>query len=140
MAVYQTKQTAAILEAIKHIGQGHFTASQIADKMKQDGQGVGLSTIYRLLDQLVQSGQVRMYHLSPTSPACYELAEGTRESEDCHRHYHFKCKECGLLFHISCTKINQFTEHILSEHEFHIDYANTVFYGICKSCKSLSEK
>ena len=133
---YRTKQKSLILSAIRAMGEGHFTAQEISEKMKEGGNAVGLTTVYRLLDRMVEGGEVRKYVHSSTSPACYEWIGSPTENEECQRHYHLKCKCCQRLFHVKCHQIDHFTEHILFEHGFSIDHATTVFLGVCEHCRA----
>ena len=55
---YHTKQQKIILEYLMSGGQSYVTVSQIAAHLKEQGQSVGLTTIYRHLDKFEQEGLV----------------------------------------------------------------------------------
>ena len=55
---YMTKQQAAVLQCIASCPGGRATAMDLAQKLRQDGQSVGLSTVYRQLEKLVAQGKV----------------------------------------------------------------------------------
>ena len=129
---YHTRQRDVILSCMREEGGAHFTAGDIALKMQNRGEGVGLATIYRLLDKMVEEGQIRKFITGSGNPACYQLPE--TENEACRHHYHLKCGKCGRLFHVECEHIDEFTAHLLEEHGFQVDHSKTVFYGLCREC------
>lgn len=131
---YRTRQQADILACLTESGSAHFTAAEIAAKMRARGSTVGLTTVYRCLDRLVEEGALRKFILDASSAACYQLPEIGEQKQACRQHYHLKCEKCGKLIHAECTEIDRFTAHMRSDHGFVIDHAKTVFYGICASC------
>jgi Fur family ferric uptake transcriptional regulator len=131
---YKTRQRAELLSCMKEAGSTHFTAADIASRMHERGSTVGLTTIYRLLDKLVEQGQLRRFILGNTGAACYQLVSSGVSAEACRCHYHLKCEKCGRLIHAECAEIDGFTKHMRIEHGFTINHAKTVFYGICEAC------
>ncbi len=132
---YQTKQRAQILSCLEELGSAHVTAADIAAKMQGKGIRVGLTTIYRCLDRMVEQGELRRYLLGSSDAACYQLSM-LKEGESCKEHYHLKCEKCGRLIHAQCHEIDRFTEHMREEHGFTIDHGKTVFYGVCAECEN----
>lgn len=53
---YMTKQQTAVLQCIASCPGGRTTAIELAQRLRQDGQPVGLSTVYRQLEKLVAPG------------------------------------------------------------------------------------
>ncbi len=131
---YHTRQREELLSCMAAMGNEHFTAMDMATKMKAMGSTVGLTTVYRHLDKLVEEGIVRRFFVDAASAACYQLRAVGQEGEECRRHYHLKCERCARLFHVQCAEIDGFTAHMNESHGFVIDHARTVFYGICADC------
>ena len=50
-------------------------------------------------------------------------------------HYHLKCEKCGRLVHLECGLIRDLQAHVREEHDFELDMAQTVFYGLCGECR-----
>jgi Fur family ferric uptake transcriptional regulator len=125
---YNTKQRQAIEEAVFLSKDGHFTCEDILKKLKINGKNAGLTTIYRHLDKMVKEGKVRKHNLGAGESACYQVVD------NCCRHFHLKCINCGKLVHLSCKSLDNISDHVLKQHEFFIDPAQTVFYGTCKEC------
>lgn len=109
----------------------HFTADEIYIKLKEKGIPVGKSTIYRQLEKLENEGEIIRYVISEGASCCYEYLD---KNAHCDRHFHLKCSECKELFHVDCKFIDKMNTHIISHHNFEIDYTKTVFYGICEEC------
>ena len=128
---YKTKQREKILEHIKDSMDKHITAAEIVAQLNEAGPAVGVATVYRYLDKLVELGYVRKYILDDKLGACYQYVHN---NEDCDEHFHLKCVECGELFHISCDYMQGIDTHVLEHHGFRIDNTKTVLYGKCKSC------
>lgn len=131
---YRTKQMMQLLEYLKSIPGEHVTVNDICDHFKQEGISVGITTIYRQLEKMVEHGEVAKYIVDGTSSACFEYI-GHDHEETCVDNYHCKCEKCGKLIHLKCSEVKQLEEHILKEHRFKIDSRRTIFYGICEECQ-----
>lgn len=134
---YKTKQQSAILGFLMGNKDNHVTVNDISDYLEQEGNHVGVTTIYRHLDKLLEQGLVRKYTVDGTTSACFQYAN---TGEECHRHFHLKCEKCGKLIHLTCSHINEMCGHIFDEHGFRVDLYRTVFYGICRECSEREEK
>ena len=132
---YNTKQKSVILDFLKANKGKHFTVDEVALKISESGISIGKTTVYRHLEKLADDLCVRKYEISKNDAACYEYT-GNNNENLCSSHSHLKCTVCNKLFHIDCGILNSINEHILSDHDFKVDSAKTVFYGVCKSCSS----
>jgi Fe2+/Zn2+ uptake regulation proteins len=126
---YKTKQRELILACIKNWKDNHFTADDIAIKLKETSNPVGKATVYRYLEKLTEQGAVRKYTLEEGESACYQYRE-----EDCPEHFHLKCKSCGILICAKCSFLDGLEKHIFEHHSFTVDSTKTVLYGICGAC------
>lgn len=129
MADYKTKQRELILEYMKNSDSPHVTAADIAARLRDEGS-VGLATVYRQLDKMVEAGLVRKYSLD--GGACYQYVGG---QEGCREHFHLKCLNCGTLIHVDCDFLSGLAPHILEHHGFLVDNSRTVMYGLCRKCR-----
>lgn len=132
--IYRTNQKELVLEYMQAHPQEHFTAADLFAYFKQTGRNIGLTTIYRHLDRLLEEGVVVKSVVDESTPACYELSghDGTQASS-C---YHCKCVRCGRLIHLHCDEIKKLEDHILGDHDFMVIPERTVFFGICRQCRS----
>ena len=133
---YKTKQRDAILGFMIENKDRHVTVSQISEYLSKQGKHIGVTTIYRHLDKLLDNDLVRKYSLGPGECSCYQYAGGDK---DCHEHFHLVCEKCGRLFHLECEHLSELKGHILEEHGFTVDPFKTVFYGLCSDCRNNEE-
>ena len=82
-----TSARRALVNALFEHG-GHPTAENLAAVVQARHPDVAQSTIYRILDDLEQLGEVQHTHLGH-GPAVYHLAETA--------HPHLVCEDCGLV-------------------------------------------
>jgi Fur family ferric uptake transcriptional regulator len=128
---YKTKQQEAILNYIISLQGAHVTVAQIEEFFKREGITIGRTTIYRHLDKLTESGEVRRYITDGISGACYQYIDN---KENCHEHIHLKCEDCEELLHLECETLKEMHKHILNKHSFEINALKTVLYGKCYRC------
>lgn len=125
---YHTKQQEIILNYLKMSGQDYVTVSRIATHLKEQGQCVGLTTIYRQLEKFEREGIVHKIVLDGNNGACYQYAS---ENPDMML---LKCEECGGMIPMECSHMEELYEHVLEEHQFQINSHRTMFYGLCENC------
>ena len=126
---YNTRQRESIISCIKESAGAHITAQEVIDKLRQKGEKVGLTTVYRCLDKLVGEGVLVKYAHTDREGACFRLADCG--SESC---FHMKCERCGGFFHVECDHLLEAVTHIFDEHGFTVDPYKSVFYGVCEAC------
>ena len=131
---YKTKQRETLISYLKTIPGIHFTAGDICDYFKKQGQPIGQSTVYRQLEQLVDEGIINKYIIDSNSSACFEYT-GTDIHAEAIPCFHCKCEKCGKLIHLHCVELDAIQVHLYEEHQFTLDPLRTVFYGICDDCK-----
>jgi len=132
---YKTKQREILLEILKSQSDRHLTVKDIMKELRSKEVNVGQTTVYRYLDKLVSSGELRKYQAHDGLSTCYQYAG----DGNCHNHYHFMCVNCGELTHLECKHIDSLANHVFDEHEFTVDCFKTVFYGICKNCNGVKK-
>ena len=134
---YRTKQREIILDYLKKCQDGHVTIDEVTDHLKNEGNRVGRTTIYRYMEKLADEGFLRKYYIEEGVGACYQY-QGNSESA-CRSHFHLKCVKCGRLFHVSCDFLQQIEEHLYEHHHFLVDNSKTVLYGICEDCQRIEQ-
>ena len=137
-AEYHTRQRKELMEYLKSSGTRHLTAAEIKAHLDESGAPIGLATVYRQMDRLVQQGQVRRYSLETGDSACYEYV-GESDAAGCAEHFHCKCERCGRLIHMDCDELQAIRAHLLEHHGFSWNSGKTVFYGLCAECRAAAE-
>ncbi|MBQ4304651.1 MAG: transcriptional repressor, partial [Lachnospiraceae bacterium] len=64
---YRTRQKEELTEYLMKREGTHLTAAQIHDDFRAMGLNMGMATIYRHLDKLVEEGTVRKYTIGATN-------------------------------------------------------------------------
>lgn len=126
---YQTKQKELILSYFKDHKSTCITALQLKEEF--ENQKIGLTTIYRCLQQLEKENVIRKYNIEHSTSAVYEYVNHSHNSDT---HYHLKCTECDSIIHLECNNFIELTSHIANEHHFMINPCKTTIYGICEEC------
>lgn len=121
---YKTKQKDIILRIIKEKKQ--FTIKDIYQEVCGE---VGLTTIYRLVDKLVNEGIINKYFTKDNTVYYQYLEKCSR-----YNHFYLKCDICGDMIHIDCDCISDLSCHILEEHNFIPNRENIIIGGICNKC------
>ena len=122
---YKTKQKDKILEIIKK--QKHeFTIKDIYEPIKEE---VGLTTIYRLVDKLVEEKRINKT-IDSTNTTYYQYLEECNHEN----HFYLKCDKCGNLIHVDCDCIEELTNHIYKDHKFSPSKDNIIINGLCNKC------
>ena len=124
---YNTKQKDIILEVIKK--QKHeFTIKDIYDEIKDE---VGLTTIYRLVDKLIDDN-ILTKSISRDNITYYQHLKECEAKN----HFYLKCDKCGELIHIDCDCIEHLSTHIFKNHKFKTNKEHVIINGICQKCNS----
>jgi len=127
MKNYNTEQKQVLLTYLKQHADHPMTISQIA--MGLTGEHVpGKSTVYRLMDRLVQEGLVRRFVRGNNRHFVYQLM-----SEQCHGHLHCRCVTCGKLYHLD-PGLSENMGQLLVQSGFALDPAKTTLLGTCNGC------
>jgi Fur family ferric uptake transcriptional regulator len=131
-ASYKTKQREGILSYIASLDDAHITAAQIVNHFASIAVPIGRTTVYRHLDKLTETGQIRRYVTDGLSGACYQYIE---DSNGCPMHLHLKCEHCNQLQHLECETLDTIQKHIHKKHSFRVNALKTVLYGACENCQ-----
>ena len=132
-SMYKTKQREELLEYLVSVQGEHITVSEIKDYFAARGKTIGIATIYRQLEKMVNEGIVTKYVIDANSPACFEYVadDEDHDKEVC---FHCKCEKCGKLIHLHCEELEEMQGHLSDEHEFKLNPMRTVLYGLCGEC------
>ena len=121
----QTRQRTAVAEALE--AQGEFrSAQEIYDIVRQRGDSVGLTTVYRALQAMAEDGQVDV------------IVRGDGESvyRQCSpsHHHHLVCRSCRSTIEIDAPDVERWAVDVASQHGFR-DVTHTVeVFGVCARC------
>jgi Fur family ferric uptake transcriptional regulator len=102
------------------------TAQEVHSQLKASGATVGLTTVYRHLQQLVDDGDLHALQLADRQTA-YRLCGPEH-------HHHLVCTRCGSAVEIPGTEIDTWVRKEAAEQGF-ADVTHSVeVFGICPEC------
>lgn len=134
---YSTKTRSEILDFIKNNSAKTVSASEIMQHLKDIGSPVNQTTVYRYLNKLCEQQKVIKYPDKSGDKSVYQYYD---EDCNCDNHLHLRCTECGKLIHLDCSFIDELSNHLEKNHDFHIQYKGNMLYGICKDCENKDKK
>lgn len=130
---YKTKAKDLILEYAKEHKEQRFSAVDIFAYMSEIGSCVNMTTIYRNLDKMTENEILLKYKTAGDDRAAYQYVE---EHTHCHEHLHMHCKNCGKIFHLECSFMEEIRTHCLEHHGFVLQCDDSMLSGLCKECVS----
>ena len=133
---YNTAGKKALIEYMSRNAHRQFTVEELFAALTEAGASVGKSSLYRILERLVSDGAVRKFKESELSSSVFQYIGS---DEECCRHLHLKCADCGKLVHLECPNSIELLRHIYEEHNFSIDSKKSVLYGRFRDCQKNTE-
>jgi len=105
------------------------SAQAIHAAMRANGARVGLATVYRALQSLVDSGSVDVLR-NTEGEAVY------RECGTASHHHHLVCRSCGTAVEVQGPTVERWADRMASRHGFS-EVSHTVeLFGICAACRA----
>lgn len=116
---------------IEHLGAQPCcrSAQEIFDGIRDQGGRVGIASVYRALEQLVELRLVQRV----------ELGDGIARFEPAHtggeHHHHLVCDDCGKVEPFSDPGLEQALEQAASRLEYGMRAHEVVLHGNCGDCR-----
>lgn len=130
---YNTRQKRELLSFLQERSMQHFSVDEVVFELRDRGEKIGRSTVYRYLEQLAEQGSVRKYP-GVEGITQYQHVEDTDRCDD---HFHMMCSRCGNLLHVDCSLMRSMTEHLMACHGFKLDPRETILIGLCAKCRAV---
>ncbi len=121
-----TNQKRIILEELRKL-KTHPTAADIYDIARRQLPRLSLGTVYRNLDALTRSGEIRRI----ASAGAEARFDGNPS-----QHYHVRCVRCGRLDDVEHPKHDMDLVAIQRSSGYDIHGFELEFFGICPMCQS----
>lgn len=120
-----SKQREIILDTLSK-NAIHPTAEALLEFLKRDDSNVGMTTLYRNLNQLAYAGLIKKIDgLEPSAHFDHNTFE----------HYHFICEKCKKVYDIPSSVAPDLVKNTTEATGFDITSHDIVFHGICSECK-----
>jgi Fur family ferric uptake transcriptional regulator len=121
-----TPQRKLVLDILAQ-AERHLDATEIYELGRRRGARLSLSTVYRTLGALKETGVVRELHLDDDHHH-YEL-----DAED--EHSHLVCLACGRVLEVNSTAFVEAAAAAGQTHGFEIASAHVELTGYCADCR-----
>ena len=128
-----TNQRLLVLQVLAENKDRHLTAEDIYELVKEDYPEIGLATIYRTVQLLLEMQLVDRISLDDGC-ARYEIGEFF-DGEERHHHHHLICRTCGKVLPFKDDLLDELERHIEEETGFHVLDHELKFYGQCSECR-----
>ena len=121
-----TRQQAAVAELLER--SDDFTSAQtVHARLRDAGAGVGLATVYRALQSMVEAGTVDVLRTDDGESVYRRCSSGAH-------HHHLVCRSCGRTVEVEGPTVERWADAVSAEHGFR-DVTHTLeIFGTCSDC------
>jgi Fur family ferric uptake transcriptional regulator len=120
-----TRQRRAVAAALLEV-EDFRSAQEIHGLLRQRGDKVGLTTVYRALQGLADNGEVDVLRT--------EGGESVYRRCGAEHHHHLVCRSCGRAVEVAGPTVETWTDRVAREHGF-TDVSHTLeIVGTCATC------
>ena len=121
----RTRQRAAVDEILA--GRHEFrTAQEIHDDLRQRGDRVGLTTVYRTLQAMTEAGELDAIRTAEGETAYRRCSTG--------HHHHLVCRSCGRTVEVSGPAVETWASAVAQQHGFRDVSHDLEIFGTCDRC------
>jgi Fur family ferric uptake transcriptional regulator len=121
-----TRQRGEVLALLREV-EGFHTAQQLHQMLLVRNARVGLTTVYRTLQLLVDAGDIDSTRL-PGGEQLYRRCSQSRH------HHHLVCRNCGRTVEVAGPAVERWADQVAAQHGF-IDVGHTLeIFGTCAEC------
>jgi Fur family ferric uptake transcriptional regulator len=122
-----TRQRRALVAELA-ASEGFRSAQDLHHALREQGEPVGLATIYRALQAMVDSGELDTVK-ADGNEAVYRLCSPAH-------HHHLVCRRCGRTVEVSGPAVERWASKVAEEHGFaDVDHTLELF-GVCQVCRT----
>lgn len=120
-----TRQRDAISTALAET-DGFASAQDLHASLRSRGERVGLTTVYRALQSMADSGEVDVMR-PPGGESMYRRCSSGH-------HHHLVCRVCGLTVEVEGPTVESWADRVAGKHGF-VDVSHTMeIFGTCPDC------
>lgn len=105
----------------------HPTAEELYTMVREHMPSISLGTVYRNLNVLVDSDEIRKFEPPGQVKARYDAK---REE-----HAHLVCRECNTVYDLNLPEVSSIDEKVETITGFYTEQRDIVLNGVCRSCR-----
>ncbi|MBM9462812.1 transcriptional repressor [Aeromicrobium sp. YIM 150415] len=122
-----TRQRRAVQSVMADL-EGFASAQQIHDILKQRGESVGLSTVYRNLQALADADLLDALRNDDGETLYRRCSSG--------HHHHLVCRHCGRTVEVEGPAVERWADATAEKHGFRNVEHTLEIFGTCADCAS----
>lgn len=126
-----TEPRLKILALIQTAKLQHFSAEDIYKLLLEEGEEIGLATVYRVLNQFDET-DILIRHNFEGNKSVFELAPQEH-------HDHIICMDCGKVFEFNDDIIEKRQKEISEKHGIKLANHSLYLYGKCNDINNCDE-
>ncbi|WP_040336979.1 Fur family transcriptional regulator [Candidatus Blastococcus massiliensis] len=123
-----TRQRSALLALLEDL-DGFRTAQELHGLLADRGERVGLATVYRGLQVLVEDGRIDVLR-GDDGEAAY------RRCSTVQHHHHLVCRDCGRAVEVADPPVERWAGRVATEHGFTDVRHRVELFGTCADCST----
>ena len=127
-----TSQRLMVLNILSAHGDEHLTVEEIYDLAKEESPEIGLATIYRTVQVLLELHVIEKVTFDDGF-ARYEL--NGEETGSGHRHHHAICTQCGKVYSLETDLLDTLEKQVFESLGFEVTDHEVKLYGLCSACR-----
>ena len=121
-----TRQRAAVRAVFQDL-DGFHSAQEVHQRLREGGDPVGLSTVYRAVQSLADDGELDSIR-TDSGEALYRRCSRQH-------HHHLVCRACGRTVEVEGPTVERWADSVADEHGF-ADVSHTLeIFGTCEACR-----
>jgi len=122
-----------ILQILQEPENQHISAEDVYKILIEQGEEIGLATVYRVLNQFDDAGILNRHH--------FEGGKSVFEISHKDHHDHLVCLKCGKVIEFEDDIIEERQEMIAKQHKMKLTHHSLYLYGECTdgNCDNLPE-
>lgn len=120
-----TRQRSAVGGLLADV-EGFHSAQELHAMLRTRGERVGLTTVYRTLQALAESGEVDVMRPPGGEHLYRRCSQG--------HHHHLVCRACGRTVEVEGPAVESWAERVAARHRY-TDVSHTLeIFGTCPGC------
>ena len=112
-----------ILQILQEPENQHISAEDVYKILIEQGEEIGLATVYRVLNQFDDAGILNRHH--------FEGGKSVFEISHKEHHDHLVCLKCGKVIEFEDDIIEELQEMIAKKHNIKLTHHSLYLYGEC---------
>ena len=123
--VRSTRQRAAVSAVLDELDDFR-SAQDLHAMLRQRGEGIGLTTVYRTLQALSDAGEIDVLRTDDGEAVYRRCSTG--------HHHHLVCRSCGRTVEVEGPAVERWADRVATENGF-VDVSHTLeVFGTCATC------